>query len=88
MLQPAPWLVKQLADMRIREALRDAETRRLPRKAGQIREGWPRRQVRHLGRQLGYLLVELGVGLIERALFPALPATRQVSTDPCCGASP
>jgi hypothetical protein len=88
MLHQAPWLVKQLAEMRIREALRDAKTRRLPRQAGRIREGWPRRQVHHLERQLGYLLVELGVGLIERALFPALPATGQVSTSPCCGASP
>ena len=87
MLHSAPWLVKQLADTRIRDALRDAETRRLPRHASRIREGWPWRQGHYLGRQLGYLLVELGVGLIQRALFQSLPATAQTSTDPCCGAS-
>ncbi len=88
MLHPAPWLVRQLADMRIRDALRDAETRRLPRQAGRTREGWPMWQVHYLGRQLGYLRVELGVGLIERTVFPSRPAIGQVSTAPCCGASP
>ena len=87
MLHLSSWLIEQMTGMQIREALRDAETRRLLRQARQVRDGWVWRQVHHVGRQLGYLLVELGVGLIQRALPQSLPTTRQTSTAPCCGAS-
>ena len=87
MLHLSSWLIEQMADIQIREALRDAETRRLLRQTRQVRDGWVWRQVNHVGRQLGYLLVELGVGLIERALPQPLPTTGQSSNAPCCGAS-
>ncbi len=87
MLDAAPWLIEQLADNQIREALRDAESRRLMRQAHRARDGWLRQQAHHVGRQLGHLLVELGVGMIQRALFQSLPATGQPCTDPCRGAS-
>ena len=87
MLHPAPWLIEKMADMQIREALRDAVIRCLLRQARRARDGWLRRQVHCAGRQLGYLLVELGVGLIQRALPQPLPAAGQDSTAPCCGAT-
>jgi hypothetical protein len=88
MLHSDTWLVSQLADMRIREALRQAETRRQLHQARRVREDWPWRQVHHLGRHLGYFLIELGVGLIERTLLlPPLSDTGQAGADACCGAS-
>lgn len=87
MLHLSSWLIKQMTDMQIREALRDAETRRLLHQARRVRDGWVWQQVHHVGRQLGYLLVELGVRLIQRALPQSLPTTGQTSTAPCCGTS-
>jgi hypothetical protein len=86
-LHPDPWLIEKVSDIRIHEALRDAETHRLLHQARRVPDGWPWRQVDRLGRQLGYLLVDLGVGLIQRALYQPFPAAGQTSTDPCGGAS-
>lgn len=87
MLHLDPWLIERVADIRIQERHREAETHRLLRQARRVPDGWPWQQVHHLGRRLGYLLVKLGVGLILRAQFQSLPATGQINTDPCCGAS-
>jgi hypothetical protein len=87
MLYSNPWLVSKLADMRIHEALRQAETRRLLHQARRVRAGWPWQQLHHLGRQLKYLLVELGVGLIEHTLLLPLPDAGQAGADACCGTS-
>lgn len=53
-------LAKRIADMRVEEALRWAETHRLLREAGIDQRGWLSRQACWLLGQLGHLLVALG----------------------------
>ena len=54
------FLIEQECEMRMRALMREAEHRRLLRKAGRYRRGWWSRPVCSLLRRLGRLLETLG----------------------------
>ena len=75
MVFPNDYLMRYLAEERMRDGLRQAETRRLLRQAGNDRRGRPSRPVCRLLAGLGHLLVALGRRL-ERYEMPYEDLTR------------
>jgi hypothetical protein len=60
MFFPNPYLAERIMEMRVAEALRQAEIRRLLHAAGVDTRGWASRQACWLLARLGRLLVALG----------------------------
>jgi hypothetical protein len=73
------FFAKQLMEMRVEEALCEAEVARWLREAGVHRPGWLSRRYHWLLCQLGRLLVSLGQYLQRRYRLPSLTLEEHVT---------
>jgi hypothetical protein len=80
MTSPDLFFAKYLTQMRVDEALRQAERARWLREAGIHRPGWLARQYHWRLCQLGRLLVSLGQSLQRRCPVPALTLEEHVAS--------
>ena len=80
MMPPNPDVYREIAEQRMRDCLREVETRRLLHQAGIEQRGWMARLMCRLLGGLGHLLVALGQRLERYERTPMEPgATWQVN---------